>query len=109
MDTHHILIESIAQKADAYTQQLFDQQRKMLDQRNRDILAKATIRGHLLEGLVNDWKHLERSIKELEKWLSQIEMEVPSSVSDESQESVQRAIHKYQVTVIHKNQVTVIH
>eukprot|EP00057_Strongylocentrotus_purpuratus_P008433 XP_011662907.1 PREDICTED: nesprin-1 isoform X2 [Strongylocentrotus purpuratus] len=96
LDTHHILIESIAQKADPFTQQLFHAQRSELDRRSQAIMAQATERGQTLEALVSDWRDLQASLRELSSWLGHVEAQVPSGINDATQDNVQKAIHKYQ-------------
>ncbi|XP_022095690.1 nesprin-1-like isoform X2 [Acanthaster planci] len=96
LGTHHLTIESIAQKADPSTQELFASQRSLLDQRSHAIQAKATVRGQMLERLVTDWDQLEKSLEELRSWLGHVEAQLPSSIDDATQESVQKGIHKYQ-------------
>ena len=97
LDTHHILIESIAQKADPFTQQLFHAQRSELDNRSQAITAQATQRGQTLGRLVQEWRELEAILAELTGWLGHVEAQVPSGISDDTQENVQKAVHKYQV------------
>ncbi len=97
LGTHHLTIESIAQKADPYTQELFTSKRSLLDQRSHAIQAKATVRGQMLERLVTDWGQLEKSIEELRGWLGHVEAQLPSGIDNSTQESVQKGIHKYQV------------
>ena len=94
---HHMMIESIASKADPYTQQLFISQRALLDQKSRTLQVEATERGQQMEKLVSEWTGYEKSLQDLRSWLGHVEMQLPSNVSDEKQESVQKGIHKYQV------------
>ncbi|XP_063958479.1 nesprin-1-like [Lytechinus pictus] len=96
LDTHHILIESIAQKADPFTQQLFHTQRSELDRRSQAITVQSAERGQTLEGLVSEWRDLDKSLTALSSWLGHVEAQVPSGINDDTQENVQKAIHKYQ-------------
>ena len=97
---HHMMIESIAQKADPYTQQLFASQRTLLDQQSGTLHAKATSRGQQMEKLLSEWNQFEKSLQDLKSWVGHVEMQLPSQISDENQENVQKGIHKYQVGVL---------
>ena len=97
---HHMMIESIAQKADPYTQQLFASQRTLLDQQSGALQAKATSRGQQMEKLLSEWNQFEKSFQDLKSWVGHVEMQLPSQISDENQENVQKGIHKYQVGIL---------
>ncbi len=98
LDMHHMMIEAIAHKADTYTQQLFASQRTMLDQQSAALQTKATSRGQQMEKLLSDWNQYEKNLQDLKSWISHVEMQLPSNVSDETQDNVQKGIHKYQVS-----------
>ncbi|XP_033126157.1 nesprin-1-like isoform X2 [Anneissia japonica] len=95
-ETHHVLIESIARKADPYTRSLFASKQAFLDKSTNQLQACGTVRGQNLEKIVTEWSQFEKNFDELKGWLGHVELQLPRSVSHDNMENVQKGIHKYQ-------------